>query len=110
MGDFNSILNTEDRLVGSQVQMGEMKNFRECVNQCNLSEMSIVGRNFTWTNGHIYGRIDKVLVNNEWMISMPPKQVKVMDPLFSNHSPLNIDINEQKDSTKRSFRFYNCLA
>lgn len=110
MGDFNSILSTEDRLVGIQVQMGEMKDFKECVNQCNLSKMSIVGRNFTWTNGHIYSRIDKVLINNEWMISMPPEQVKVMDPLFSNHSPLSIDINEQKNSTKRSFRFYNCLA
>lgn len=74
MGDFNSILNTDDRPVGSQVQIGEMKDFMEYVNQCNFIELSIVGRNYTWTNRHVYSRIDKILVNDEWMINMPPKK------------------------------------
>lgn len=45
--------------------MAEMKNFRECVEQCNLVELPIVGRDYTWTNGHVYSRIDKALGYDE---------------------------------------------
>lgn len=73
MGDFNSVLSQDDRPVGSQVQIGEMRDFRDCVSICNLVEMPTLGREFTWTNGHVYNRIDKALVNDIWMIKMPPK-------------------------------------
>lgn len=51
-----------------------MKDFRECVSQCNLTEIPTMGRDFTWTNGHLYSKIDKTLINNEWVINMSPRQ------------------------------------
>lgn len=47
MRDFNYVLNPEDKLVGSQIQLGEMKDFRECVDQCSLTEIPTVGREYT---------------------------------------------------------------
>lgn len=44
------------------------------------------------------------------MITMPRKQVKLMDPLFSGHSSLSINIEEKKGNNERPFRFYNYLA
>ncbi|KAK4731172.1 hypothetical protein R3W88_024160 [Solanum pinnatisectum] len=41
---------------------------------------------------------------------MPPMQVMAMDPLFSNHSPLGLLVEEQRDTKKKPFRFYNCLG
>lgn len=82
MGDFKSILNPDDKPIGSQVQMGEMKDFRDYVSQCNLMETPTVGRDYTWTNDYVYSRIDKVLVNDDWIINMPPRQVKIMDPIY----------------------------
>ncbi|XP_055803460.1 uncharacterized protein LOC129872518 [Solanum dulcamara] len=112
MGDFNSILRPEDRLVGSQVQGEETRDFRNFLNECNLSELPTFGRQFIWTNGYMYSRIDRALVNVEWIVQMPSMQVIVMaiDALFSDHSPLSIVMEEQRDSKKKLFRFYNCLA
>lgn len=85
MEDVNAIMNPEDRSIGSQVQRAEAKDFKECLNQCNLTELQTVDRDFTWTNGHVYTRIDRALVNDEWIIKMPQLQVRVMDPMFSEH-------------------------
>ncbi|XP_015169932.1 uncharacterized protein [Solanum tuberosum] len=110
MGDFNSILEQEDRIVGSQVQDAETKDFKECVNDSNLVELQIGGRNFTWTNGHVYSRIDKAIVNAEWVNKMATQQVIAMEPLFSDHSPLGLIMEEKRGTRKRPFRFYNCIG
>ncbi|KAK6785297.1 hypothetical protein RDI58_018752 [Solanum bulbocastanum] len=110
MGDFNSILTTEDRPIGSQVQSAETRDFQECITDCNLTELAAVGRIFTWINGYVFSRIDRALVNAEWILHMPIVQVLVMDPLFSDHSPLSITVEEQRDAKKRPFKFFNCLA
>lgn len=41
---------------------------------------------------------------------MPPKQVRIMDPICSDHSPLSLDIEEHQDNYKRPFKFFNCLV
>ncbi|KAL3329033.1 hypothetical protein AABB24_036239 [Solanum stoloniferum] len=105
MGDFNSILTTEDRPIGSQVQSSETRDFQECITDCNLTELATVGRKFTWTNGHVFSRIDRAPVNAEWVLHMPIVQVSVIDPLFSNHSLLRINVEEHRDAKKRPFNF-----
>ncbi|PHT79840.1 hypothetical protein T459_17892 [Capsicum annuum] len=76
MGDFNSILTTEDKKIGSPVQEYEFRDFREFIEECNIAEMLVVGRFFTWINGHVYSRIDKALLSAEWGLNMPPTQVQ----------------------------------
>ncbi|KAG5581215.1 hypothetical protein H5410_051842 [Solanum commersonii] len=72
------------RPIGSQVQLAEIKDFKDCMINSNLSELHTVGRQYTWTNGHVCSRIDRALVNDEWVLRMPPVQVMVMEPLFSD--------------------------
>lgn len=72
MGDFNAILSQEDKPIGGLVQVAETRDFKELMLDCNMTELIIGGRNYTWTNGHIYSRIDKAIVNAEWVIKMPP--------------------------------------
>ncbi|KAK6780222.1 hypothetical protein RDI58_022406 [Solanum bulbocastanum] len=69
----------------------------------------IGGREYTWTNGHVYSRIDKAIANAAWMDIMPT-QVMAREPLFSYHSPLGLIVEDQRDNQKRPFRFYNCLV
>ncbi|KAG5601445.1 hypothetical protein H5410_032815 [Solanum commersonii] len=99
-----------DRPIGSQVHILETRDFQECINDYNLTELTTVGRKFTWTNGHVFSRIDRALVNADWVLHMPLAQVLTMDPLFSDHSPLSINVEKHKDAKKRPFRLYNCLA
>ncbi|KAK4734209.1 hypothetical protein R3W88_008470 [Solanum pinnatisectum] len=71
MGDFNSILTAEDRPIGSQVQLAETRDFQECINDCHLTELPTVRRKFIWTNGQVFSRIDRALINVKWVLHMP---------------------------------------
>ncbi|XP_019263540.1 PREDICTED: uncharacterized protein LOC109241270 [Nicotiana attenuata] len=80
MGDYNAIRSGEDRRIGNLVQEAEIRDFNDFIEHNVLTEIRTTGRNFTWTNGHTYSRIDRALVNAEWMLQMPHLEVRVMDP------------------------------
>ncbi|XP_070023456.1 uncharacterized protein [Nicotiana sylvestris] len=110
MGDFNAIMGIEDRVNGTVVQENKIKDFRSLMEECRLNELGTVSRSYTWTNSHVYSRIDRAIVNAHWMINMPPMQVHVMDPQFSDHSPLCIELEAETEHKGRPFKFFNCLA
>ncbi|XP_019255013.1 PREDICTED: uncharacterized protein LOC109233583 [Nicotiana attenuata] len=110
MGDFNAIRDIEDRVNGTVVQENEIKDFRSLMEDCRLNEVGTVGRSYTWRNSRFYSRIDRAIVNAHWMINMPPMQVHVMDPQFSDHSPLCIELEVELEHKGRPFKFFNCLA
>ncbi|KAH0636028.1 hypothetical protein KY290_036423 [Solanum tuberosum] len=68
------------------------------------------GREFTWTNGNTYNRIDWALVNAKWMLDMQFTDVKVLDPGCSDHSPLCITLMQEEDIRHKPFKFLNHLA
>ncbi|XP_009592517.1 uncharacterized protein [Nicotiana tomentosiformis] len=110
MGDFNAMMDMDDRVNGTIVQDNEVKDLRDFMEDCKITELPTVGRPYTWTNSHVYSRIDRAILNAEWMIDMLHIQVQVMDPHFSDHSPLSIEVEITMDNKKKPFKFYNCLA
>lgn len=91
MGDFNIILEVEDMVHCNIVQDHEIKDFREFVEDAGMTELQEIGRPFTWTNNDVFNKIDNALVNGEWMNYIAHIQVHILDPYFSDHSPLNIE-------------------
>ncbi|XP_070018366.1 uncharacterized protein [Nicotiana sylvestris] len=86
MGDFNCILNREER-IGSRVTMAETRDFRQCIEACGLKDLRSSGAFIMWNNkqggdSRVYNRIDKVLVNTEWIIELPPPEVHFMHEEF----------------------------
>ncbi|XP_070019496.1 uncharacterized protein [Nicotiana sylvestris] len=75
-----------------------------------MTELKAIWKSFTWTNSYVFSKIDRALVNGEWMNKMPLIQVHVLDPYFSDHPPLYIELGRQQKATTRPFRFMNCLA
>lgn len=110
MGDFNSIIDAEDRRYGSEVQAHETKDFKEFLEECKMNESPTVGRTYTWTNNHVYSRIDRAIVNADWMITMPPLQVQIPNPHFLDHSLLRLEVEIPADSGRKPFKFFNYLA
>ncbi|KAK4709789.1 hypothetical protein R3W88_004302 [Solanum pinnatisectum] len=110
MGDVNSILHIEDRIVGSQVQEIELRDFKQCLLDTGLTELKTVGRNYTWTNGHTYSCIDKAFVNALWMQTWTHLECSILDPRFSYHSPLCVKIEAGEDTGPKPFKFFNYLA
>ncbi|KAK4706884.1 hypothetical protein R3W88_033601 [Solanum pinnatisectum] len=91
MGDYNIIHRGEDRMVGSPVTDAEIKDFDYYLRDASMTILKDIGRDFTWTNGHTYSRIDWALVNTRWMVTMPSMEVQILDHGCSNHSPLSIN-------------------
>ncbi|XP_070038219.1 uncharacterized protein [Nicotiana tomentosiformis] len=65
MGDFNAILEVEDKVHGNMVQDHEIRDFREFLKDTGMTELQAIGRPFTWTNSHVFSKIDRALVNGE---------------------------------------------
>lgn len=67
MGDFNSIRAMDDRIGGNPVQQAEVIDFNSFMMDNNMTEMKTIGRRYTWTNSHIYIKIDWDIVNGDWI-------------------------------------------
>lgn len=59
---------------------------------------------------HPYSKIDRTLINTEWMLAMPHLEIWIMDPYCSDHSPLSIALEENEDCSPKLFKFLNHLA
>ena len=69
-GDFNEILNSDEKLGWLDRDARQMEGFRECLSNCELIDMGFVGQRFTWCNGRIgeqgmLVRLDRMVANEE---------------------------------------------
>nr|XP_016468656.1 PREDICTED: uncharacterized protein LOC107791160 [Nicotiana tabacum] len=111
MGDFNCVLNKEER-IGSKVIMAETREFRQCIEVCGLKEFRSSGAFFTWNNkqggdSRVYSKIDRVLVNTEWMTDLHVSEVHFMSEGIYDHCPAIINWEGGSTGHKRQFRYFN---
>ncbi|XP_074305825.1 uncharacterized protein LOC141641047 [Silene latifolia] len=79
-GDFNNVLNYNER-IGSDITSAEIAPFQDCVHWCQLQDIPAIGSFFTWNNkqgveSRVYSRIDRMLVNDEWISKFPESYLK----------------------------------
>lgn len=110
-GDFNNVLHTNER-IGSVVQWHEIRDFQECVNTCGVQDIKAIGSFFTWNNKHeadtrVFSRIDRLLVNDDWLIQFPNAYAYFMPEGTYDHCPCVVHFEEETARKKGPFRFYN---
>ncbi|XP_019244458.1 PREDICTED: uncharacterized protein LOC109224325 [Nicotiana attenuata] len=110
IGDYNTILTNEDRVQGTPVQEFEVKDFKEFIWRNGLTKLKTVGRKYTWTNNHVHSKIDRILVNAAWIKKWPVMEGRILQPGFSDHCPLSITMDYERQSGGRPFKFFNCMA
>ncbi|KAM3249156.1 hypothetical protein P3L10_010925 [Capsicum annuum] len=108
MGDFKTLLAEDNRT--SSVQEIEVKNFNNFLENTGSSEIKTIGRKYTWTNGHVYSKIDWALGSTRWMQQFPHVVAEVLHPGFSDHTPLAIIMQSSTPCQAKPFRFTNALA
>ena len=91
--NFNELLKSSEKRGGSNRSQAQMQLFREVVDECGFIDLGFVGSQFTWqkhfTDGHsIWERLDRALVNNEWMLRFVDSRVHHLSVISSDHSPL----------------------
>lgn len=110
-GDFNVILNAEEKLGGPPLSNTEASDFVHCINNCALIELATAGSKYTWWNGRIdedcnFKRLDRVIVNKEFLDLLPSSNVQHMLRQGSYHAPLLVQCST-KEVNIITFKFLN---
>ncbi|WMV43575.1 hypothetical protein MTR67_036960 [Solanum verrucosum] len=109
-GGFKAMTCLEDRASGNPVHEYEVHDFNKYIITAGMIELRGIGRWFTWTNGYVYSKIDRALVNAAWTVRLEQNEVMVMDPGCSDHTPLSVQFTEEEVQRPKPFRFLNCLS
>ncbi|XP_060974384.1 uncharacterized protein LOC133039470 [Cannabis sativa] len=111
IGDLNVILNNEDKSGGSAFMRRHgaiLQNFLFSTGGVNLGYS---GCRYTWqnkrSNGHLVKeRLDRVIVDTDWLTACPSGGVRNFPITCSGHSPILLDSCVTKPKGFRPFRFF----
>nr|TKR98958.1 hypothetical protein D5086_0000197870 [Populus alba] len=111
LGDFNSLLSQADKHDGEPVSNYETSDFRQCCSDLGLTDLNYSGCHYTWTNGRVWSKLDRVLVNPLWSLANISVHVQFDNPgAFSDHSPATVAFFTRQSMGKQSFKFFNMWA
>ena len=91
LGDFNSILSSVDKHNGETISSYEISDFQDCCFDLGLHDVNFTGCHFSWTNGSVWSKLDRVLVNPSWSSLQCLTHVHFGNPgAFTDHSPAEV--------------------
>ncbi|XP_062103902.1 uncharacterized protein LOC133815024 [Humulus lupulus] len=110
MGGFNSVLSPSDRL-HYHGNGSEMVPFQSCVEQCGLVDVKFSGNFFTWNNkqegfSRVYAKLDRVMVNDQWLEKFPNDEAIFFPKGDFDHSPCLVIFSSEFE-TRKPFRYFN---
>ena len=112
MGDFNEILQSEEKRGGRIRPHVLMQAFRDVLDVCGFADLGFTGPEFTWhsrRHGHlIWERLDRGVANYDWLAKFPVAQVHHLHCFFSDHRPIKLVLDPNSESQRwfrRPFRF-----
>ncbi|XP_070022733.1 uncharacterized protein [Nicotiana sylvestris] len=105
--DYAIIRHHEQFILGEEMETREFKQF---LVDAKTDELKTVGRKYAWTNNHVHNRIDRILVNAEWIQKWPNMEGMSMNPGFSDHCPLRVKFDTSSQVGGKPFKFLNCLV
>ncbi|KAL6551326.1 hypothetical protein OROMI_021814 [Orobanche minor] len=106
-GDFNIILQPEEKKGGACPIQSDMEEFSDCLLNCNLSDVGYAGTPFTWYRDGVWQRLDRILVSPEWYSSFPSMSTRHLPKYQSDHNSLLCQFEHNIAIRKTSFRFQN---
>lgn len=90
-----------------------MRDMRDCFLRAEIQDLSFRGVSFTWINnrppGLISKKLDRILVNDKWMLEFPNYIGIFGEVDISDHSPCCLFLDSMKAKRKRPFMFMNHL-
>ncbi|XP_039020825.1 uncharacterized protein LOC120152733 [Hibiscus syriacus] len=105
-GDFNAILNSDERIGGAAGRCGICKSFNEFIFDNSLTDIGFEGSFFTWARGSLRLLLDRCLANEDWVNTFPESIVLHLDRLGSDHRPILLQAKKmEKKRSNSPFRF-----
>ncbi|XP_074300385.1 uncharacterized protein LOC141631643 [Silene latifolia] len=110
-GDFNFVTQAHERL-GGNVTSTETEPFQNCIEDCDLSDMSYTGVFYTWNNKQpletrVYSRLDMRFVNHSWRVQMPAYFANFLPEGHFDHTSYVVSMDQANKEKNRSFKYFN---
>ncbi|KAG7564362.1 Reverse transcriptase domain [Arabidopsis suecica] len=114
LGDFNQVLYPNDHSFSLNPNVDlPTRLFRDCLLDAELSDLTYRGCTFTWWNKRtvnpVAKKIDRILVNEQWLLSFPRSFGYFGEPDFSDHASCCITLRLPSQRSRKAFRFQNFL-
>lgn len=111
LGDFNNVLSQEDKKGGLEVKNYETRDFVDCVGHLDLTDMRSLGCFYTWMSPTVCNKLDRVMVNPEWINSAYHGVTEYLAPgCVSDHTLSVVSLLEPRFFKKKPFKFFNMWA
>ncbi|KAL0307384.1 UNVERIFIED_CONTAM: hypothetical protein Scaly_2984900 [Sesamum calycinum] len=113
-GDFNAVMDDSEVSGNAADTSQSMAEFRECITKSELLHLPFTGAPFTWHNcsegeRSLWKRLDRMLVNENWLAVWPLSKYLSSTPRTSDHAPLILQ-GEQGHKSAPMFRFENFMT
>ncbi|XP_022863434.1 uncharacterized protein LOC111383549, partial [Olea europaea var. sylvestris] len=105
-GDFNVITHDGER-TGHNTRDRGTTAFSDMMLDSGLEDAGFLGNRYTWTNGRVRKRLDRVLINSSAAAFCRQLTVKYLNRTSSDHSLLLLQWTSDDDLGPRPFRFLN---
>ncbi|XP_070054198.1 uncharacterized protein [Nicotiana tomentosiformis] len=109
-GDFNIILDLDEKRGGRPHRMYKNLDFSSCMDNCEVKDLGYVGPKFTWCNNwdprrRIWKRFDRIFPNDLWCQLLQNNIVKHLPRIGSDHRPLLLSCHNRNNNGIKYFRF-----
>lgn len=104
-GDFNVVQAVSEISGGHPQPQGAIDAFNLALLDCGLEDAGFVGSPFTWTNGHTWRRLDRVVCNARWSAFFSVSRVSHLNRTASDHSPLLLSWDRDTIRGPSRFKF-----
>ncbi|GAA0160764.1 hypothetical protein LIER_17244 [Lithospermum erythrorhizon] len=107
-GDFNFYSSPNDKVGGGVLHPYDTKDLMDFRMALGLEDAPFMGSFFTWTNGSIWSKLDRVLMNSVWgsLALTCSASFLPMEPV-SDHCPVIISLVKTFANGTRPFKFMN---
>jgi hypothetical protein len=110
IGDFNDLLQLEDKKGDNPHLLSLLQGFRNIVEDCNLIDISLMGYPFTWERGkgtpaQVQECLDRALCTNSWQSHYQNVELLNLTVKTSNHNPIYLVVHKLFFHHKH-FRFH----
>ncbi|KAK3204560.1 hypothetical protein Dsin_018606 [Dipteronia sinensis] len=100
LGDFNVSKSMGVSIGGCSRISGAMEEFNDCLQSSELDDLRFTGFLHTWcnkrSNGCISRKLDRVLVNNDWLVKSENSEAIFLPPSISDHCPSMVKLGLQE--------------
>ncbi|KAK3221965.1 hypothetical protein Dsin_008990 [Dipteronia sinensis] len=114
LDDFNVSWSGGESIGGCSKILSAMEEFNDCLQSSELDDLHFSGFLHTWcnkrSNGCISRKLDRVLVNNDWLVKFENSEVIFLPPSISDHCPSVVKLGLQGFKKNRPFKIFNFLT